>query len=141
MSFHESFEDGPAGKEPSNRKFGLTVGGILSAIGVVRGFWVGFAGFEWALLAIGLVLVLLGAVAPGTLTVANGLWMRLGHVLSGIVNPVVMFLMYAVCITPAGLLARLFGYDPLRRKFDPSGETYWIEKIPAEIEDPMKNQF
>ncbi len=141
MSFHESFADDPAANGPSNRNFGLTVGGILAAIGALRGFWIGFSAVEWALLALGGVLVVLALLAPSSLGVANRLWMGLGHILFRVVNPVVMFLMYAVCITPAGLLARMFGYDPLKRNFDTSVETYWMENKPSEIDDPMKYQF
>ena len=141
MSFHENFADGPAASGPSNRNFGLTVGGILAAIGAARGLWAGFSALEWTLLALGGVLVALALVAPAGLTIANRLWIGLGHILFRVVNPVVMLLMYALCIVPAGLAARMFGYDPLKRKFDRAGKTYWIDKNPSDIDDPMKYQF
>lgn len=141
MSFHESFADGPAAQGPSNRSFGLTVGGILAAIGAARGFWTGFFALEWTLLALGGVLMVLALAAPAGLSVPNRLWMGLGQILFRVVNPLVMLLMYALCIVPAGLAARMFGYDPLKRKFDRAGKTYWIDKTPPAIDDPMKHQF
>ncbi len=141
MSFHENFAEGPGARGPTNRSFGLTVGGILAAIGAIRGFWIGYFTLEWSLLALGGVLVFLALVAPAGLSVPNRLWMGLGHILFRIVNPVVMFLMYALCIAPAGLAARIFGYDPLKRMFDAAAESYWIEKRPSDIDDPMKYQF
>ncbi len=141
MSFHESFADGPAAQGPSNRSFGLTVGGILAAIGAAKGFWTGFFSLEWTLLALGGVLMVLALAAPAGLSVPNRLWMGLGQILFRVVNPLVMLLMYALCIVPAGLAARMFGYDPLKRKFDRDAKTYWIDRTPPDIDDPMKHQF
>ena len=39
---------------------------------------------------------------------------------------------YAV-LTPVGWCLRIVGYDPMNRKFDPSAETYWIER-PKRVE-------
>ena len=34
-------------------------------------------------------------------------------------------------ITPAGLLMRLFGRDPMQRRLDRSAETYWMPRKPT----------
>jgi hypothetical protein len=58
-----------------------------------------------------------------------------------IVNPLVMFLMFAIAFIPMGLLMRLV-YDPLRLKRPSGVETYWLDPDPAETKlRSMKNQF
>lgn len=141
MGFHEQFEDEAPPEGPSNRSFGLTVGGILLAIAGVRFYLGGLDTANGILLAAGGLLVILGGLAPAVLTVPNKLWMGLGRVLFRVVNPVIMLLMYIVCIVPAGLIMRAVGYDPLKRRFDASRPSYWVEKESGDIDKPMKNQF
>ncbi len=141
MSFHEHFEDQEHPEGPSNRSFGLTVGGILLAIAGVRFYLGGLDLANEILLGVGGVLVVLGGLAPVVLTIPNRLWMALGRLLFRVVNPVVMLLMYVVCIVPAGLIMRAVGYDPLKRRFDAASPSYWVEKKPDDIEQSMKNQF
>jgi hypothetical protein len=58
-----------------------------------------------------------------------------------IVNPLVMFLMFAIAFIPMGLLMRLV-YDPLRLKRLSGVETYWLDPDPAETKlRSMRNQF
>ena len=38
---------------------------------------------------------------------------------------VLLFLIYFLMVTPAGLIARI-GRDPLSREWDRAAETYWI---------------
>ncbi|HUV40004.1 MAG TPA: SxtJ family membrane protein [Planctomycetota bacterium] len=61
----------------------------------------------------------------------------LGLVLSFVVL-VVFF--YGV-LTPIGLVMRLFGRDPLRRRWDPDADTYWTPHRPAERAARYFNQF
>ncbi len=56
-------------------------------------------------------------------------------------NPVIMFLMFAIAVVPMGALMRLFS-DPLRLKRDNTLSTYWLEPNPDELKlSSMKNQF
>lgn len=72
----------------------------------------------------------------------NRLWFRFGMLLAKIVNPIVMFIIYAVTIVPFGLGARLFGKDLLRLKFAPKQASYWVErKPPGPKPETLKNQF
>jgi hypothetical protein len=47
----------------------------------------------------------------------------IGWVVSHVLMAVVFFGLLTVC----GVLMRLFGYDPLTRRFDRSASTYWVE--------------
>lgn len=44
-------------------------------------------------------------------------------------------------ITPIGLIARLFGYDPLERQFDRGASSYWIERRAPKSVDRYFHQF
>ncbi|MDX6751352.1 SxtJ family membrane protein [Geminicoccaceae bacterium 1502E] len=142
---HESFEaheeEEVAG--PSERSFGLTVGGILLALGLLRGLsGSGFDRPALALVTIGGLLALAGLVAPRFLAPLNRAWTRLGLVLFKVVNPVVMLLIYATTVVPIGLLMRLAGKDPLRLRKEPAAASYWIDRDPpGPAPETMINQF
>jgi hypothetical protein len=127
---------------PTNRSFGYTVGGILIGLMALRWLFTGkFTTFSVGLTAVGAVLVLLALVAPATLTVPNRLWMKLGLLLFAIVNPVVMFLIYATTFVPIGLFMRWRGHDPLAANFDREAPTYWIDRAEGAGSSSMRNQF
>jgi hypothetical protein len=141
-SFHEDFSRPEEVKGSSDRGFGLTVGGILLLIAIVRSYFHGLGWVQYGLGGIGVVLIVLGLVAPGSLSALNRAWMKLGLILFKVVNPVVLALIYGVAMVPIGLLMRLTGGDPLRLKFDPAAETYWIVRDPpGPAPETMTNQF
>ncbi len=137
QNFHESYVPGEV-KPPSARSTGFVFAGVavLFAIGyrhtpVIAGIFVGLA----------LILLAVSLLAPRILQPLNIVWFKIGMLMHRVVNPIVMFLMFAVAMVPAGLLMRAFS-DPLRWKRDPNALTYWIEPDQAEAElSSMKNQF
>ena len=140
---HEAGSTAEAVAGPSNRSFGLVVGGIMAAIGGLRFALGGHDGpFTLAMLGIGATLIVLGLVAPGVLTAPNRLWMKLGLLLGLIMTPVVMGLVYVTTFLPIGLLMKLRGHDPLRRARANEDASYWIVRDPPGP-DPktMPNQF
>jgi hypothetical protein len=146
-SFHEDFSRGEEVKGGSDRGFGLTVGGILLAIAVVRGalhLWAGGAPgwLEGALAGIGLVLVGFGVAAPERLARLNRAWTRLGLLLFKVVNPVVLGLIYLATIVPIGLTMRLLGRDLLHLRFERAAASYWVvREPPGPAPDTMIHQF
>jgi len=140
---HEAFIHQNPAKGGSNRGFGLTVGGILLAIGVYRAFNSGSLNLgPVALMVVGGALVILGLLLPASLTPLNLAWTRLGLLMSKVANPVVMALIFLTTVVPIGLAMRLAGKDPLRLKSDPEAESYWIERVPpGPAPETIKNQF
>lgn len=149
MSTHEDYAREEHVEGSSDRGFGLTVGGILLAIMLVRlglGWWssgtIGFNWVEWVLGGVGLPLVLLGLAVPAVLAPLNKGWTKLGLLLFKIVNPIVLGLIFLVTIIPIGFLLRVFGKDPLRLRFDADAESYWIPRDPpGPTPDSMPLQF
>lgn len=45
-----------------------------------------------------------------------------------VVSHLVLAVIYYLVITPIGLIMRLVGYDPLKRRFDPEAKSYWITR-------------
>jgi len=142
-NFHERIESDQRIEGPTDRAFGLTVGGILVALALVKAFlFTGWTGLAWALLSIGSALVALGLLRPPLLAPLNRAWLRLGLFLFEIVNPIVMFLIYATTVVPIGLWLRLRGKDLLRLRRDPAAPSYWIPREPpGPAPESMRNQF
>ncbi len=120
------------------RKFGLTVGAVFAALGLVM--WArGKAHFPW-FLAPGMVLLALGAALPKALKPVYIAWMGLALALGFVVSHLVLTLFFFLVITPVGWAARLLGRDFLRRKPDRQAPTYWLPregpktKAPSEYE-------
>ncbi|MBW2459320.1 MAG: hypothetical protein JRI68_32810 [Deltaproteobacteria bacterium] len=49
-----------------------------------------------------------------------------------VVSTVLLLALYYLVFTPIGLLARLFGYDPMGRRFERQARTYWQPSQPRE---------
>jgi cytochrome c oxidase subunit IV len=139
---HEGFVEHGLAKAPSDRKFGVTVGGILMVLSAAR-WWIGHFGPLTAAMAIlGGVLVLLGIVLPGVLGPLNRAWMRLGAALAAIVNPIVMLLMFALIFTPVALVMRARSRDGLGLRRKPVGESYWHVREPVgPAAERLRHQF
>ena len=108
----------------AEREFGLIVGLVAILIGswrLYRGQWEAVA---TGLLIAGSALAILGLSFPRALVLPNKWWMGLARVLSLITTPVILAIIYFVIFMPIGVIKRLFGWDPLRRRA-PSAVSYW----------------
>jgi hypothetical protein len=143
LTTHEAFVEHIEVRTSSDRAFGLTVGGILAAIGLFRALF--GSGLDWLaglLLVVGLALVVMGFVAAERLAPLNRAWTRLGLFLFKVVNPVIMLLIYIVGVVPVGLVMRAIKHDPLHRRREPEATSYWIERQPpGPAPETIENQF
>ena len=108
----------------AEREFGLIVGGILFALGA---WWLYRDKFEVAriaFLSVGFLLVLFGMLLPRALVIPNKGWMFLAKILSLIMTPIILGVIFFGVILPMGLFKRMFGWDPLERRGKPK-ESYW----------------
>jgi hypothetical protein len=55
-------------------------------------------------------------------------WMYAAAPVGWTVSHLVLAIVYYGVVTPLGLIMRLLGHDPMRRRFDRSAESYWIER-------------
>lgn len=139
-NIHETFIRDTMVKGSSDRAFGIVFTVLFLAIGL----WPLIDGAEaqiWSLVVASLILAT-ALVRPALLAPFNLAWMKFGILLHKITNPIIMGLIFFLAVTPTALIMRALGKDPLRRKFDPSAESYWIERDPPGPEpETMKQQF
>ncbi len=124
----------------SNRSFGLVFFAVFLVIGLFPLLGDGPVRL-WSLIIAGIFLFF-SFVFSEVLQPLNRLWFKFGMLLAKIVNPIVMFIIYALTIVPFGLGARLMGKDLLGRKLHPEQDSYWIEREPPGPKpESLKNQF
>jgi hypothetical protein len=53
-----------------------------------------------------------------------------------------MALLFFGSVLPTGLVMRMLGKDPLRLKWQPDANSYWVERMPpGPPPESLKNQF
>jgi hypothetical protein len=119
------------------REFGLVVGGVLCALGILLG-WQGRSSFPY-FLAPGIFLVVAGAILPGILKPIQKAWMTLAILMGWFMTRVLMTLLFYLAITPIGLLMRLIGKDLLDQRLEPQKQSYWkvrpqVPLVPSDCE-------
>jgi len=118
--------DGAAVTNAQARKSALLVGAVLLLIAA----WNVYRGrptIVYIFGGLGALLVLFGLFVPPAARAFHTAWMRFAEALGYINSRVLLTLMYYVAVTPYGLVSRLAGRDPLRRR-GPGGESYWVER-------------
>ena len=121
------------------RSFGLLVGGVWGVIGA----WpMVFRREPPRLWALGLMaaLVGLGLLFPSALRQPYRGWMALGHALGYVNTRILLGLVFYLVVTPTGFVMRLFGKDPMRRRFDAGAPSYRIDREPRPGSH-MRQQF
>lgn len=123
----------------SDRTFGLIFAGIFLIIAsfpllsgngvrdwalVIAGLWAGFA-----------------LVAPKLLHPLNKAWLKFGFFMHGIINPVLMGIVFWVAVFPTGLILKVLGKDPMQRKLDPQATTYWKARDKQPTKESFIDQF
>ena len=108
------------------RKFGLTVGIVLAAIGTLLFYFEKSSSIYFTI--IGGLLILLGILLPQLLKPLNKIWMGLAIVLGFIMTRVILTTLFYLVITPIGFLAKIFGKKFMLLKYDKSAKTYWEKR-------------
>jgi hypothetical protein len=96
------------------RSFGVSVGGVLCAVGTGQ-LWRGSVGRAEATGAIGIGLVLCGLVYPAILKRPSALWWRFSRALGAINARILLTLVFFLVLVPLSMFWRLVGKDPLAR--------------------------
>ena len=134
---HEQFER-PELPLPPDRSTGLVFAAVAL---VVAYFWRSNPTVLTVALVLAAILAAVSVIVPSILRPLNIAWMRFAVLLSRIMNPIVMLILFAIAIVPAGLIMQLVR-DPLRRRR--SGDaSHWIPVVQADrtAQSNMKNQF
>ncbi len=137
---HEFQRRDEAVKSSSNRGFGLVFAAFFALLAALS-LWRGTA--RWPIwLGLACAFLLLAFAFPRLLTPLNWLWTKFGLLLHRIVSPIFLTVLFYGCIVPVGFLMRLSGKDPLRLKYEPAAESYWLTRAPpGPSRESFKNQF
>jgi hypothetical protein len=108
----------------AEREFGALVGLMTVLIGSWRLYHGRQGAVSNGLLGVGSALAILALLLPRALVLPNRLWMALSKWLSLITTPIILGIIFFLVVMPIGMLKRLFGWDPLRRRA-PSAVSYW----------------
>jgi hypothetical protein len=120
------------------REFGLVTGGIVAGLFGVFFPWLlenDWPLWPWIVFA---VLGGWGLIAPMSLRPVYRGWMRFGLMLSKVMTPLIMGIVFFLLITPVAFLLKIFGNDPMSRDFDGS-DSYRVptkKPKPENLEKP-----
>ena len=124
------------------RSFGALVGGILLGLGA----WYFYSGtHDWRpVTAIGAALAITGLLAPRLLRHVYRAWMILGLAIGFVMTRVILFILFAIILTPIALLMRILGKRPLDLRFKPvpAPKSYWNVRVSSRSSRAqMERQF
>jgi hypothetical protein len=137
---HETFDREEEVVGSSDRGFGFVFAGFFALVAIVR-WWKGHGYAGW-FAAAAVAMLVISLVRPSVLAPFNRVWTKLALVLSKVMNPVIMAILFFIVVAPIGLIMRAMGKRPLALEFDPAAKSYWIErKPPGPLPGSMKNQF
>ena len=121
----------------NNKGFGL----LFFVVFLIIGLWPLLEKGEiryWSVF-ISSIFLLLGLINSILLSPLNKIWFNFGKLLSKIITPLIMGVIFFLIVTPIGLIMRVLGKDILSLKYNENSKSYWIEK--NGIKSKMKDQF
>ena len=120
------------------RRFAFTVGTAMLVLAGVL-VWRGKRPVAVVLATIGALLILAGLVAPTRLGPVERAWYALAAAISKVTTPIVMGVLYFVVITPAGLVMRALGRNPLPRPAPDASA--WVSRPENARRSDLERQF
>jgi hypothetical protein len=118
---------GPPVTDAQARNTALVVAAVLLAVAA----WNLYRGRTTVVAVLGVAgvaLVLTGLLLPPLARRFHVFWMQVAAVLGYVNSRVLLTLMYYGVFVPYGVVSRLAGRDPLRRRRGARAESYWTER-------------
>jgi Saxitoxin biosynthesis operon protein SxtJ len=141
VKVHEDFARAPEVKGSSDHSFGLVIAAFFALVAVLPALHRPPSPIRWWAAALAAAFLALALVRPDALSPLNRLWQKLGLLLSRIVSPIVLALLFYLIVTPVGLLMRTFGEDPLRLRRRESASYWIVRQPPGPAPESMRDQF
>ena len=125
---HENLDREDEIKTPTDRSFGV----VFTIVFLFLGIWMAWKGRSeaWVFLVSAALLFVVALARPFILNPFNQAWMKFGLLLSCVVNPVILGVVFFLIISPMAILRKLLGKDSLHLKFNPNTDSYWISRNP-----------
>lgn len=106
------------------RQFALSTGGIVVVLFGLLLPWLFDAGLPYWPWILATILAVWGLAAPKSLRPVYRGWMQVGLAISRVTTPLILGLVFFLLFTPAGLIMRLTGHDPMRRRLSDEASSY-----------------
>ena len=120
-------------REPTSSElkvFGLLLGPFFGLIGML----VLWRAWSWTIAAILWSIAILSATVyycvPAIRRPTYMLWMAVMYPIGWVVSNALLAVVYYGWITPVGLMMRLCGYDPMRRRMRRGTASHWVRRKP-----------
>ncbi len=125
---HENLDREDKIKAPSDWSFGI----VFTIVFLSLGIWMLWKerSEAWVFLVSAALLFVVALARPSMLNPFNLAWMKFGLLLSRVVNPIILGIVFFLVISPMAILRRLLGKDSLHLKFNPNTDSYWITRNP-----------
>ena len=123
------------------RRFALTLAAAFGSIALFT-MWRDRDGIARVTGVLAGILFVAALVAPARLGPVEAAWMKFAHAISRVTTPIFMGIVYFVVLTPAGIIRRTFGRNPLVHPAD--GGSFWAareKREPAVGRRRMERQF
>jgi predicted membrane metal-binding protein len=139
---HEDFTRKETVQGSSDRSFGYVMAAFFALVALFPLLHGPLSSIRWWALVVAAAFLALALLWTAPLRPLNRAWLKLGLLLSKIVSPIVMMLLFYATVTPVGVLMRWTGKDPLRLRRNAAAASYWIPREPpGPAPDSMKQQF
>tara|TARA_A100001388_G_scaffold146877_1_gene109022 strand:+ start:755 stop:1159 length:405 start_codon:yes stop_codon:yes gene_type:complete len=124
---------------PSNRKFGFFFSFIFIILAIGTNFY-GPLHLFYLCVVISIIFFILSVFKSDFLRPLNFLWMKLGLLLSYIISPIILGIIFFGLITPIAIFIKLKGRDELSLKNE-NKKSHWNKREDFILPDSFKNQF
>ncbi len=119
------------------RQFAWIMAGMILVFFALLLPWLWHWTFSWTPYIISAAFALTGLLVPQVLAPVHKAWLKFAEVLGGINSKILLFIVFYLVLTPMGLVAKLSGFDPMKKKH--KVESYYIkrEKNINNMENPF----
>jgi len=126
-------------KQGSNRSFGIVFSIFFALLAFY--FYYKNENINIPIILISVIFLILGLFKSNILTPLNILWFKFGILLSKIISPLVMYLIFFIIVTPLAIMAKIVRKDFLNldKNKNLKKMTYWEKK--EKYKNSMKDQF
>jgi len=125
---------------PTSRQlnqFGFIWLGFLTLFGAIALFKLNEPMVARVLWVLAVVVPVVGWLVPAFMRLVFVGMSYLAWPIGFVVSHVVLAVVYYLVFTPIGLVMRVLGYDPMKRRFDPDAASYFIARDPK-VSEPKR---
>ncbi len=125
---------------PENKKFGFFFSFIFLLV-CIYFYFTANQSLAYIFLSLSFVFLSVSLSKPQILKPLNKLWFQFGMLLSRIISPIVLGIIFFIILSPVAILTRAFGRDILKLKKG-NDNSYWRQRLKSNFEkQSFTNQF